>query len=103
MKINKYQATLLLALKDTRQRHGKWRPEITEELDSPRTTVHNNLVKLKEKGLVRKYSGERETRGRPKVYWYLTPKGHKAVEIIQQQIRVNHIKNGRVKRGTAAD
>lgn len=94
MKINKYQATLLLVLKDTRREHGKYRPDIADDLDSPRTTVHNNLRKLKEKGLVRKYSGEREERGRPKVYWYLTPKGHKAVEIVQRQIRVNHIKNG---------
>lgn len=90
MKVNKYQGLLLVALNGTEEGNGKTRTEIVNMINSPRTTIYMNLRKLSKKGLVKKYTEERETRGRPKVYWYLTPKGHKATEITMKQIRVNN-------------
>ena len=52
------------------------RQDLVETLETPRTTIYNNLVKLQKKKLVLKFvkqakSSERPIWGRPQVYWYI--------------------------------
>jgi predicted transcriptional regulator len=47
------------------------RRELVKQLKRPRTTIYDNLVKLKKKELVKKYSRNNNKQGRPKVYWDL--------------------------------
>ncbi|MGQ4833262.1 MAG: winged helix-turn-helix transcriptional regulator [Candidatus Asgardarchaeia archaeon] len=53
--------------------HGPMtREEIVKRLNIPRTTVYDRLVKMILNGLVEKYSNNRRTRGRPKVFYRVT-------------------------------
>jgi predicted transcriptional regulator len=45
------------------------RKELVRKLERPRTTIFDNLTKLQEQGLVKKYSRNNGKRGRPYVYW----------------------------------
>ncbi len=47
------------------------RGELVNKLDTPRTTIYDNLVKLKKKKLVKKFTRNNNKEGRPKVYWFL--------------------------------
>ncbi len=40
-------------------------------LDTPRTTIYDNLVKLQRKKLVNKYSTNKGKHGRPLVFWHI--------------------------------
>jgi len=52
--------------------HGPMtRSQLTKAVDEPRTTVYDNLMRLIEYGYVVKKPHYRNTRGRPKVYYYL--------------------------------
>ncbi|MBY8982887.1 MAG: hypothetical protein KGD57_08055 [Candidatus Lokiarchaeota archaeon] len=50
------------------------RKEIVNQLNTPRTTVFDNLAKLQKRRVVEKFSRNNGTRGRPKVYWRLKDK-----------------------------
>lgn len=45
------------------------RKQIVNQLDTPRTTVFDNLTKLQKRRVVEKFSRNNGKRGRPKVYW----------------------------------
>ena len=48
------------------------RRKLVRKLETPRTTVYDNLVKLQKKNLVKKFSRNNGKRGRPKVLWTLS-------------------------------
>ena len=84
MKITNYQALVLLELEDTQNNNGIWRPKLAERLNTPKTTLHDNLKKLEIKKLVDKYEKNNKKRGRNKVYWYTTELGERAVRVIRR-------------------
>lgn len=57
-----------------------YRQELVIEFKKARSTVFDNLDKLRGKKLLEKYDKPNGGRGRPLVYWKLTKKG---IEIIQ--------------------
>ncbi|TFF98847.1 MAG: hypothetical protein EU547_00100 [Promethearchaeota archaeon] len=64
---------LQLNLIKTLKEHGALtRRELVRQLKTPRTTIYDNLVKLKKKQLVKKFSRNNNKQGRPKVYWDLS-------------------------------
>ena len=51
-----------------------YRDILAKNINIPRTTIYDNLEKLKEKHYVYNYSIHKNNVGRPKVYWYIYPK-----------------------------
>ncbi|KKK40522.1 hypothetical protein LCGC14_0729280 [marine sediment metagenome] len=47
------------------------RKELVKQLDTPRTTIYDNLVSLQKRKLIEKYSRNEGKRGRPHVLWKL--------------------------------
>ena len=49
------------------------RKELVRKLDKPRTTIYDNLLKLRDKKLVEKFIKYNEIRGRgrPLVFWFI--------------------------------
>lgn len=47
------------------------RKTLVKELDTPRTTIHDNLIKLQKRKLIEKYGANNGKRGRPLVYWQI--------------------------------
>lgn len=45
------------------------RKELVNQLNTPRTTIYDNLVKLQKENVVKKFSRNNGKRGRPKIYW----------------------------------
>ncbi|KKN07377.1 hypothetical protein LCGC14_1067710 [marine sediment metagenome] len=91
MKITNYQALILLELEDSNPDGGIWREDLAERLNTPTSTLYDNLKKLKEKKkLVDKYKDKYkksdEQRGRSRIYWYITNLGKRAVKVIQKGI-----------------
>ena len=86
MKITNYQALILLELGNTEPDGGAWRPKLAENLNTPTTTLHDNLLRLMKKKLVDKYEKNNGRRGRNKVYWFATSLGKRAVQVIQEGI-----------------
>ncbi len=91
MKITNYQALILLEMENTKLDDGIWREDLVEQLNTPSTTLYDNLTKLKNKKKLvdkykKKYKKNKEQRGRTRIYWYVTPLGKKAVKIIQRGI-----------------
>ena len=90
MKITNYQALILLELDGSDNTNGKWRSTLAKDMNTPLTTLYNNLEKLKKKKLVEKYNdnnvkkGKKEKRGRNRVYWHITELGEKAVYVIRR-------------------
>ena len=84
MKITNYQALILLELEDTKNDNGIWRPELAEQLNTPTTTLHDNLIRLQIKKLVEKYEVNDGKKGRNRVYWYITELGERAVQVIRK-------------------
>ena len=53
--------------------HGPMtRMDLVKKLDSPRTTIYDNLTRLQNHNLVRKFSRPTNSRGRPLVFFKLT-------------------------------
>lgn len=48
------------------------RRQLVKELERPRTTIYDNLVKLQKQKVVEKFSRNNGKRGRPKVYWKIS-------------------------------
>ena len=86
MKITNYQALILLELTETKKDDGMWRPELAEILNTPSTTLFDNLQRLQNKKLVSKYEVSIGGRGRNKVFWYATELGNRAIQIIKKGI-----------------
>jgi predicted ArsR family transcriptional regulator len=47
------------------------RRDLVKVLNSPRTTIYDNLLKLQKRKLIEKYTRNSGTRGRPLVFWKL--------------------------------
>lgn len=45
------------------------RRELVKCLNTPRTTIYDNLVKLQQRKIVEKFSRNNGQRGRPKIFW----------------------------------
>ena len=45
------------------------RKQLVNQLNTPRTTIYDNLVKLLKGKVVKKFSRNNGKRGRPKIYW----------------------------------
>ncbi len=45
------------------------RRELVNKLNTPRTTIYDNLVKLLKENVIKKFSRNNGKRGRPKIYW----------------------------------
>ena len=58
-------------IKTLKKNGASTRRELVNQLKTPRTTIYDNLVKLKKKQLVKKFSRNNNKQGRPKVYWDL--------------------------------
>ncbi|MFW9781306.1 MAG: helix-turn-helix domain-containing protein [Candidatus Heimdallarchaeota archaeon] len=56
----------------TLQKNGpSTRRELVRELETPRTTIYDNLLKLQKNKLIEKFSRNNGKRGRPLVLWKL--------------------------------
>ena len=62
------QSTLLKTLEDS---GPSTRKELVNYLNTPRTTIYDNLLKLQKRKLIEKFSRNDGKRGRPLVYWKL--------------------------------
>ncbi|TFG08740.1 MAG: hypothetical protein EU539_01445 [Promethearchaeota archaeon] len=47
------------------------RKELVNHLNTPRTTIYDNLIKLQKRKVVEKFSRNNGKRGRPLVFWKL--------------------------------
>ncbi|MGB5909564.1 MAG: hypothetical protein WBH31_00075 [Promethearchaeia archaeon] len=47
------------------------RKDLVNELDTPRTTIYDNLLKLQKIKLIEKFSRNNGKRGRPSIFWKL--------------------------------
>ena len=47
------------------------RRELVKELKTPRTTIYDNLLKLKKRKIIEKFSRNDGKRGRPLIFWKL--------------------------------
>jgi len=45
------------------------RRDLVKQLETPRTTIYDNLIKLQKKKLIEKFSRNDGNRGRPRVFW----------------------------------
>ena len=52
-----------------RQNGPLTRKQLVNQLNTPRTTIYDNLVKLQKVHAVKKFSRINGKRGRPKIYW----------------------------------
>ena len=75
-----------MELEETDENKGAWRPELAEAINTPTTTLHDNLMRLKTKKLTDRYEENNGMRGRNKVFWYITDLGRKAVRVIKNGI-----------------
>ncbi|MHA2394310.1 MAG: hypothetical protein ACXAEX_20425 [Promethearchaeota archaeon] len=62
------QYNLLKTLEET---GPSTRRELVEFLNTPRTTIYDNLIKLQKRKLIEKFSRSDGHRGRPLVFWKL--------------------------------
>ena len=63
---------LQLDLLNTLEKNGpQTRSDLIKKLDSPRTTIYDNLTRLQNHNLVRKFSRPTNSRGRPLVFFKL--------------------------------
>jgi DNA-binding PadR family transcriptional regulator len=53
-------------------------------LNTPSTTLYDNLERLQIKNLVKKYEVNDGMKGRNKVLWYATELGKKAIQVLQK-------------------
>ena len=87
MKITNYQALILLELEKTEKENGIWRPILAETLNTPSTTLYDNLERLQIKNLVEKYEVNDGMKGRNKVLWYATELGGRAIQVIKMGVK----------------
>lgn len=45
------------------------RRDLVKELEVPRTTIYDNLIKLQKRKLIEKFSRNNGKRGRPLIFW----------------------------------
>ena len=64
---------LQIKLMNTLEKEGPLtRTDLMNKVDSPRTTIYDNLTRLENHNLVRKFSRPTNSRGRPLVFFKLT-------------------------------
>lgn len=51
------------------------RKALVKELNTPRTTIYDNLLKLQKRKFIEKFGDNNGERGRPKIYWKIKNKG----------------------------
>jgi predicted ArsR family transcriptional regulator len=67
-----YLTPIQHSLVKTLQKNGPLsRRELVRELETPRTTIYDNLLKLQKNKLIEKFSRNNGKRGRPLVFWKL--------------------------------
>ena len=47
------------------------RKTLVKEMNTPRTTIYDNLLKLQKRKIIKKYGANNGVRGRPLVYWQI--------------------------------
>ena len=47
------------------------RRQLVLQLNTPRTTIYDNLIKLQKRKVIEKFTRNNRSRGRPLVYWKL--------------------------------
>ncbi|MFX1574426.1 MAG: hypothetical protein ACFFB0_16925 [Promethearchaeota archaeon] len=62
------QHNLIIALENT---GPITRRELVKKLNTPRTTIYDNLVKLQKRKIIEKFTRNNGKRGRPLVFWRL--------------------------------
>ena len=82
MRITNYQALILLELEKTENGNGIWRSDLAEQLNTPTTTLFDNLNKLRKKKLVDRYEYNNGQKGRNRKLWFATILGQKAIKIL---------------------
>jgi len=91
MKITNYQALILLELENTNKENGIWRPDLAEILNTPSTTLYDNLKKLKfpefKKELVDNYEENDGKKGRNKVLWFANDLGKRAIQVLKKGMK----------------
>jgi len=64
-----YLSPIQLRLVEFLKKGPACRKTLVKELNTPRTTIYDNLIKLQKRKLVKKYRDNNGERGRPLVYW----------------------------------
>lgn len=83
MKLNKKKLQVLRMLAQNDQ---VWRPEMSEELGIPSSSLYHTLRKFLKQQLVEKVKEKREEVGRPKIFWKITNRGKIAWEQAQKAL-----------------
>ena len=55
--------------KENKKRGSNTRKELEKELNTPRTTIYDNLIKLQKREIVESSTKNTGQIGRPKIYW----------------------------------
>lgn len=63
--------TQIKIIKELRQDNALTRKEFVDRLNTPRTTIFDNLLKLQKRRIVEKFIKNNGTHGRPHTYWRL--------------------------------
>ena len=73
--IKSYFTPIQLRLIEILQNGPASRETLVKKLNTPRTTIYDNLLKLQKRKLVEKFRDNNGERGRPLVYWKLKNRG----------------------------
>jgi len=65
------QYTLIKTLKE---RGPSTRRDLVNQLNTPRTTIYDNLKNLLDNEIIKRFSRNNGKRGRPKIYWEIAKK-----------------------------
>lgn len=69
----KFESPVQHKILKTLEKYGPLtRRDLVKKLDTPRTTIYDNLLKLQDKKLVVKFSRNNGKRGRPLIFWKKT-------------------------------
>ena len=63
--------TQQMLLRLLQQKGPLTRRELVNQLNTPRTTLYDNLIKLQKRKVIEKFTRNNGSRGRPLVYWKL--------------------------------
>lgn len=72
MHVFRYGTELQKALVTELKKGARQRKELVSALNTPRTTIYDNLEKLESKGIAERYRVYNGRRGRPRKFWKLT-------------------------------
>ena len=70
--VNSYLTPIQHQILETLKKEGPMhRAQLVKTLDTPRTTIYDNLLKLQKKKTIEKFSRNNGQRGAPLVFWKL--------------------------------